>query len=84
MDGFRRFALEAAAGRKTFVLTHSAQVPEGYASTTETADFLIRAVGGEPEKTDVVLGRRLDPDPPLRPGTFLVLGFRRGAREPTT
>src|SRR5262249_10322895 len=33
MSGFLRFAQEAAAGRKTLVLTHSAQVPDGYAST---------------------------------------------------
>jgi len=40
MDGFHRFAVEAAAGRKTFLLTHSALVPDGYASTAEAADFL--------------------------------------------
>jgi hypothetical protein len=49
MAGFVRFAREAAAGRKAMLLTHSAQVPEGYASTTETADFLIAAVGGAPD-----------------------------------
>ncbi len=28
------------------VISHSAQVPEGYASTTETADYLIKELGG--------------------------------------
>src|SRR5207302_384225 len=53
MDGFRRFAAEAAAGRKAFLLTHSALVPDGYASTAETADFLIHALGGTHEPTRV-------------------------------
>jgi hypothetical protein len=75
MDGFRRFAIEAAAGRKTFLLTHSAQVPEGYASTTETADFLIRAVGGEPEKTAVTWGDGWTQTRRFARGGFLVLGF---------
>ncbi len=46
MDGFRRFAAEAAAGRKTFIVTHSQLVPGRYASTVETADDLIAWVGG--------------------------------------
>jgi hypothetical protein len=75
MDGFRKFALEAAAGRKTFVLTHSAQVPEGYASTTETADFLIRAVAGEPEATQVVWADGWTQTRRFARGRFLVLGF---------
>lgn len=45
MADFRRFALAAAAKRKTFVLTHSQLVPGSYASTVETADDLIAAVG---------------------------------------
>lgn len=75
MDGFRRFAVEAAAGRKTMLVTHSAQVPEGYASTTETADDLIAAAGAksEPGRTDRgdgwVQTRR------AAVGNFLVLGF---------
>jgi hypothetical protein len=78
MDGFRRFALEAAAGRKTFLLTHSAQVPGGYASTTETADFLIRAVGGEPETTDLDWGDGWTQTRRFAQGRFLALGFAGG------
>jgi hypothetical protein len=47
MEGFLRFAREAAAGRKWMILSHSAQRPEGYASTTETADYLISNLGGK-------------------------------------
>ena len=46
MAGFLRFARLASEGRKRLLITHSAQVPEGYASTTETADYLIRQLGG--------------------------------------
>ncbi len=44
MIGFRRFARKAAAGRKVMLVSHSAQVPGGYASTTETADELLHEV----------------------------------------
>ena len=46
ITGFTRYARLAAEGKRRMLVTHSAQVPEGYASTTETADFLIAAVGG--------------------------------------
>jgi hypothetical protein len=78
MDGFRRFALEAAEGRKTFVLTHSAQVPEGYASTTETADYLVRAVGAKPSTSKAEWDRDWTPTRSLARGSFLVFGFDGG------
>ena len=46
MRDFLRFASEAVARRKTFVLTHSAQKTP-YASTTETADYLLKHLGIE-------------------------------------
>jgi hypothetical protein len=46
MAGFLRFARLASEGRKRLLITHTQQVPEGYASTTETADFLIAQCGG--------------------------------------
>jgi hypothetical protein len=75
MAGFRRFAREAAAGRRAMLVSHSAQVPEGYASTTETADDLVREVGGTatPDRRDRGDGwvetRR------FTRGGFLVIGF---------
>jgi hypothetical protein len=82
MDGFRRFALEAVRGRKTFVVTHSAQVPEGYGSTTETADFLIEAVapGQVPAATAtrVVRADGWIQTRRFARGRFLVLGFAGG------
>jgi hypothetical protein len=42
---FCRFAAEAAAGRKTLIVTHSYLEPGPYAGTQETADNLIAAAG---------------------------------------
>jgi hypothetical protein len=75
MDGFRRFAREAAAGRKTMLVTHSAQVPDGYASTTETADDLIRTVGAAPEARSAVWADGWTQTRACQTGRFLVLGF---------
>lgn len=75
MDGFRRFAIEAAAGRKTFLLTHSALIPDGYASTGEVADFLIDAVGGKPEPAKVEWVEGWTQTRVFAKGRFVVLGF---------
>ena len=75
MDGFRRFALEASAGRKTFLVTHSALVPEGYASTAETADFLIDAVGGTANPLKVEWAKGWTQTRDFSKGHFVVLGF---------
>lgn len=45
LDVFLRLAAEAAAGSKRLLVTHSEVFPGTYASTTETADALLRAAG---------------------------------------
>jgi hypothetical protein len=45
---FMDFSEEAAAGRRLMVVTHSSIIPPGYASTTETANFLVMKLGGRP------------------------------------
>ena len=45
MAGFLRFARDAVAGRKTLVISNCQLQPDGYASTGETADYLIRELG---------------------------------------
>ena len=45
LDSFVGFARLASAGKKSFVITHSAIVPGTYASTTECTSFVIDAVG---------------------------------------
>lgn len=75
MDGFLRFARVAGEGRKRMVVSHSAQVPEGYASTTETADYLIRSLGGRrsEEAADWEGGLKLSSH--YRSGRLEILGF---------
>ena len=75
MAGFRRYSRDAASGRKSLLLTHSAQVPEGYASTTETADDLIAALGGTPESSHADFGPRLSNTRRSERGRALILGF---------
>lgn len=48
LEPFVRFAHEAADGKKLMVVSHSSIIPPGYASTTETANFLINELGGRP------------------------------------
>lgn len=45
LDSFVKFAREAVAGKKTFVITHSEIFPGTYASTTECVDFLLSTLG---------------------------------------
>ncbi|HUR58434.1 MAG TPA: D-alanyl-D-alanine carboxypeptidase, partial [Opitutaceae bacterium] len=75
MAGFLRFARLAAEGRKRFVLSHSRQVPDGYASTTETADYLIQQLEGKRsfDSEEWAGGLRLLST--FSQGRFEVLGF---------
>jgi hypothetical protein len=52
MTPFRRFAAEAAAGRKFLLITHSYLEPGRYAGTHETADDLIGHVGAQRQPVD--------------------------------
>jgi hypothetical protein len=45
LEPFLRFARDAAAGKKQLIVTHSEVFPGTFASTTETADYLLREVG---------------------------------------
>jgi hypothetical protein len=45
LDVFVRFARDAVAGRKQMVVTHSEIFPGTFASTTETADYLLTQLG---------------------------------------
>jgi len=82
MEPFRAFAGRAARGEKILWSTHSAIVPEGYASTTETSEDLISAAAArrvavrETNDLGMVLTSRADR------GGFHVLGFE-GADGPS-
>ena len=45
LDAFIRFAQAAMRGEKRFVVTHTEIFPGTFASTTETADYLLHALG---------------------------------------
>jgi hypothetical protein len=49
MRGFLRFAKEAAAGNKTFIISHCDLQPGTYASTAETADYLLNQLSAKRE-----------------------------------
>lgn len=48
---FIDFARRAAHGERFMFVSHSSIIPPGYASTTETANYLIYKVGGKAHKT---------------------------------
>jgi hypothetical protein len=70
MEPFTLFSYEAAAGEKLMGITHSAIVPPGYASTTQTADYLLRTQGLERSSTRI---------PTSRPGMVLVSHAEQGS-----
>jgi len=49
LEPFVRFAKQAVAGDRLMVVSHSSIVPPGYASTTETSNYLVHALGGRPK-----------------------------------
>lgn len=79
---FIRFAQRAARGEARMIVTHSAQVPEGYASTTETAEELLRALGARRISTTASSNEsRLWLTSRGGVGNFQVLGYEGGAAE---
>lgn len=81
MAGFRAFAQLAARGEKSMLVSHSAQVPEGYASTTETADDLARTAGADFEAVHQDLGEQWKLSRRCRSGRLLILGFEGSGPE---
>ena len=75
LDIFLKFARDAVAGRKTMVITHSEIFPGTFASTTETADWLVTQLGLRqrailrwgPSKTQQLSESRA--------GKFLLMGY---------
>jgi hypothetical protein len=72
---FLRYAERAARGEKHFIFTHSEIFPGTFASTTETADYLLQQLGMK--RTPVVQWgpRGMQQLSEARRGSFVVLGF---------
>jgi hypothetical protein len=60
LSPFSRFATDAAHGRKNMVITHSAIVPPGYASSTEATLALLSAIDVPTEQSDA---KDIGPEP---------------------
>jgi hypothetical protein len=75
MAGFSRFAREAAAGRKRLLLTHSSLPTPTYASTEETASYLIEVAGGRAQPVRESWSPRLVLTRRFENGNLLILGF---------
>jgi hypothetical protein len=50
LEPFVRFAKKAAADKALMVVSHSSIIPPGYASTTETSNYLVDQLGGRPAR----------------------------------
>lgn len=74
MAAFLEFAKAAAAGRKVFVVSHSSQ-PTPYASTTETADYLLSQLGVERTPVEQRSDEAFSQISRARRGAFEVQGF---------
>lgn len=75
LSPFLNFAKLAIDGKKVFIITHSEIFPGSYASTTETADYLIQECGlsRKPVLRWGVLGMQQTSE--VKEGKFIVLGF---------
>lgn len=72
---FADFARAAIAGRKRFLITHSEIFPGTFASTTETADWILRSLGLN--RTPVLRWgpRGMQQVSEVRAGQFMLFGF---------
>ncbi|QDS98755.1 hypothetical protein [Adhaeretor mobilis] len=59
MQDFVRYAQESANGEKVMIVTHCDGPTPGYASTRETADYLLEKLKLEPQSVDTIVPGRL-------------------------
>lgn len=55
MKDFLRFARQATKGKKVMIITHCMEPTPGYASTRETADYLLDKLDLEPKPVEIVV-----------------------------
>lgn len=77
LEPFIDFAERAARGDRLMFMSHSSIIPPGYASTTETANFVIHELGGQPRATTPRAGDPMGLDLISRytKGSFHVRGY---------
>lgn len=75
LDVWMRYARDAIAGRKRMVITHSEIFPGTFASTTETADYLVAQLGVHSQPVLKWGPMGLQQLSEARAGRFLLMGF---------
>jgi len=75
LAAFARYARAAVRGEKRFLVTHSEIFPGTFASTTETADWLVRALDLKRKPVLAWGPRGLQQLSEVRAGRFEVMGF---------
>jgi glycerophosphoryl diester phosphodiesterase len=75
MEGFLKFAREAASRRKWLIISHSRIRPGNYASTTETADYLLQQLEGQRESVTETWAEGLVLESRFRRGHLEIYGF---------
>jgi hypothetical protein len=75
IDIFVKLAKDAVAGKKRFIVTHTKIDPGAYASTTETADYLLHQLKLERKLEKKVGPMQTQQLSSVEAGRFLVLGF---------
>jgi hypothetical protein len=80
LEPFVRYARRAAAGNALMIVTHSSIDPPSFASTTETAHYLIAALGGQPLDVSREDALGLELFEAFSRGNFHVRGYRGGGK----
>jgi hypothetical protein len=75
LEGWVKLARDAVAGRKRFVVTHSEIFPGTFASTTETADYLLTQLQLTPKPVLKWGPLGLQQLSETRAGRFLLIGY---------
>ncbi|MFO0553545.1 MAG: hypothetical protein U0271_34505 [Polyangiaceae bacterium] len=77
LEPFIEFAKRAKAGKRFMYVSHSSIIPPGYASTTETVNYLIHELGGKPKSAKPRKGdpMGLDLNSKFDSGNFHARGF---------
>jgi len=79
MKDFMKFALDAAEGKKRFIMSHSRVEPGNYASTTECADYLTSGVGALCEQMSQKNELGMELESKCEKGKFVIYGFKGDA-----
>jgi acetyl esterase/lipase len=75
VDIFVQFASDAVAEKKRFIVTHTQIVPPGYASNTETADYLLHHLKLERKESKKIGPMQTQQLSEARAGHFVLLGY---------